>query len=729
MVITPQGHHVLGKESWRNVALRKVDKVPCDIDGLCVYSVTATTRINMLEKCRDGRPWKHDSRTTWSSYDTVRYKNCGGGYKCPNFDCQYFKQFSNQNQIKFDKYKVCSICGAIGTPVECTARKYIATNGNTAHIYHYGKHTCVANIKGERPVDLVAQSIKVNPDIKPSAIQGNIILAAMRDRKPWQEIEKTVKRVTNKKIISNEKIKQRRSMQPQGNGFKAVAEYKKFADEKDCFYIYAVNENKQYVFKTSNVKMKIAKDMDCNGDSYLAIEYCHFDGKVKRTRDFTSLTASVYHPLLQKQVPLAVMECKSEDTMNIEIFWREFNKAYKEVNCCENNFSPTGWVTDMSAANFSGLERIYGETVMDKIKGCEFHYKKSINKYAKELKDDGENFKEYANDLLTASTPEAYEAGYVAIKSFLLENNERKQKISWLNWWNDRRKNIFRAFTGYGCPRVNQAEVVHASWTNRGQQGLSLLESAEFDTRDSLLLEGELNQFIHSAGSTGCGLSLRDLTQRTEQREVEAAEKKGCDLIEHGVSAEGTSFQKNKKHFSTNSEDGCNPPKQRKTQTNSQKMFEKRMQTANIASSIMKIRKHTIVSKLKRTYKVASSTNGTKNYDVAICNIPSCTCADFKKNGKVVFCKHIVFLVTHVLSGSELMEALSNRYITDMELTQLFQKSGKDVLPKYLQEKSHCRKKKNFMSILREHEDYSHEQAWLFHKKRISKCPMHFGTL
>ena len=68
MVITPQGHHVLGKDSWRNVTLRKVDKVPYDIDGLCVYSVTATTRMNMLEKCRDGRPWKHDSRTTCSNY-------------------------------------------------------------------------------------------------------------------------------------------------------------------------------------------------------------------------------------------------------------------------------------------------------------------------------------------------------------------------------------------------------------------------------------------------------------------------------------------------------------------------------------------------------------------------------------------------------------------------------------------------------------------------------------
>ena len=46
-----------------------------------------------------------------------------------------------------------------------------------------------------------------------------------------------------------------------------------------------------------------------------------------------------------------------------------------------------------------------------------------------------------------------------------------------------------------------------------------------------------------------------------------------------------------------------------------------------------------------------------------------------------------MFLVTHVLSGSEHLEALSNCYITDMELTQLFQKSEKDVLPKYLQEK------------------------------------------
>ena len=73
------------------------------------------------------------------------------------------------------------------------------------------------------------------------------------------------------------------------------------------------------------------------------------------------------------------------------------------------------------------------------------------------------------------------------------------------------------------------------------------------------------------------------------------------------------------------------------------------------------------------------------------------------------------------------MEALSNRYTTDMELTQLFQKSRKVVLPKYLQEKSHCRKKKKFMM---ENEDYSsNEQAWQLQKKRISKCPMHFCAL
>jgi hypothetical protein len=37
----------------------------------------------------------------------------------------------------------------------------------------------------------------------------------------------------------------------------------------------------------------MADSMDKDGDSYLNVEYCFFDGKHKRCRDFVTLTASV----------------------------------------------------------------------------------------------------------------------------------------------------------------------------------------------------------------------------------------------------------------------------------------------------------------------------------------------------------------------------------------------------------------------------------------------------
>ena len=72
--------------------------------------------------------------------------------------------------------------------------------------------------------------------------------------------------------------------------------------------------------------------MDCDSDSYLSNEFYCFDGMVNRTISFTTLTASVYNPFLQKQIPLAIMECRSEGSYNIERFWCLFNEAYRKAN-------------------------------------------------------------------------------------------------------------------------------------------------------------------------------------------------------------------------------------------------------------------------------------------------------------------------------------------------------------------------------------------------------------
>ena len=54
---------------------------------------------------------------------------------------------------------------------------------------------------------------------------------------------------------------------------------------------------------------------------------------------FVTLTASVYYPLLKKQVILATMNCKHEDSNYVAELWYKFNNVYRKVNTTEKNFS------------------------------------------------------------------------------------------------------------------------------------------------------------------------------------------------------------------------------------------------------------------------------------------------------------------------------------------------------------------------------------------------------
>ena len=80
----------------------------------------------------------------------------------------------------------------------------------------------------------------MDPKIKHLQIQGNAILTAIRKRKSWNEVEKVAKQVTDKRAISNEKIKQRQHILPYGEGYEAIREYKLYTDEEDPLLIYSV---------------------------------------------------------------------------------------------------------------------------------------------------------------------------------------------------------------------------------------------------------------------------------------------------------------------------------------------------------------------------------------------------------------------------------------------------------------------------------------------------------
>ena len=85
--------------------------------GKKVYKVTAKTRTKLLEKLKDGRQWKKDSRTTWSDFKEVRYRDCYGGYTCPNVDCNYLLQFGKPNKVNFEKDGTCKTCWATGKKI------------------------------------------------------------------------------------------------------------------------------------------------------------------------------------------------------------------------------------------------------------------------------------------------------------------------------------------------------------------------------------------------------------------------------------------------------------------------------------------------------------------------------------------------------------------------------------------------------------------------------------
>ena len=394
--------------------------------------------------------------------------------------------------------------------------------------------------------------------------------------------------------------------------------------------------------------------MQQSSKHFLSEEFCCYDGNHKRTKNYVTLTASVYHSLLQKQVTLAIMECKHEDTSCIETFWRLFNEAFKKQNKTADKFWPIGWSTDMAGSNFAGLERLYGEEVMSKIMGCEFHFKESARKRGRKLGESEVTFLELTTNLLESSTPEAYKAELIMLQDFV--ENMKAENIelnSWLTWWDERRTFLFRAFKTHEAPRVNQAEVIHAGWSHRDPKGITLLEAAEFDTRDSIILKTEVEAFSKGGISGGSGPNQQKMTERKYHRIMQAAQKKGADLVDYGVSKPTMANASN--IVSSNS--GCNPPK--KKQSSGEILLANRCASAK--TSAMVIRKYKELQSLTRTYVVAASCMAHSNYDVQLSNTPSCTCRDFKKNGTRCLCKHIIFILMKVYMLGEDDTILRNR--------------------------------------------------------------------
>ena len=73
----------------------RIDWVPYDINGKCAYSIKERSRSLLLERCKDGHPWKKDTRTKWAGYEPVRYKDATLGPPNAIDFLYYVSRFSN----------------------------------------------------------------------------------------------------------------------------------------------------------------------------------------------------------------------------------------------------------------------------------------------------------------------------------------------------------------------------------------------------------------------------------------------------------------------------------------------------------------------------------------------------------------------------------------------------------------------------------------------------------
>ena len=79
---------------------------------------------------------------------------------------------------------------------------------------------------------------------------------------------------------------------------------------------------------------------------------------------------------------------------------------------------------------------------------------------------------------------------------------------------------------------MNLAEVIHAGWSNRDSPNLSLLDAAQIDAKDSVLLAAELKAIEKGSSiAFGQGPSFQQKKARSHHQELARAVQLGKDIV------------------------------------------------------------------------------------------------------------------------------------------------------------------------------------------------------
>ena len=76
----------------------------------------------------------------------------------------------------------------------------------------------------------------------------------------------------------------------------------------------------------------------------------------------------------------------------------------------------------MAAAISNDLVKIYGKEILEKVMGCEFLFRDSINRKTSTLGEHSSKFKEISLSMLTSTTPKGYIHAFKNMHDFISED-------------------------------------------------------------------------------------------------------------------------------------------------------------------------------------------------------------------------------------------------------------------------------------------------------------------
>ena len=178
----------INSSEWDGLPVMKVDELPFDIDGNCIYQLSYDKK-DRLASSKDGRPWKKGitSNTKKFAKGTRKIAKCRGSYECTSADCMFRTEYGKNNTANFDVTSECSIC-RICKAHPCPALKVWEFYDHYVMIKHAGKHTCHPVPDVLKTNKAMEENVRKRPDLPPKKLQRETILSELYGGKTIDEV-------------------------------------------------------------------------------------------------------------------------------------------------------------------------------------------------------------------------------------------------------------------------------------------------------------------------------------------------------------------------------------------------------------------------------------------------------------------------------------------------------------------------------------------------------------